>query len=379
MFDLFAQLLSSILTILFPIFASYKALRTSDPAQLTPWLMYWVVLSCALLVESWTEWILVWLPFYPWIRLFLHTYLMLPQTQGAHYLYTTHVHPFLSQHESEIDNFITNAHDRAKAAGVQYLKQAIDFLKEHLLGITPSKAATTRPASASSQSYAQSLFARFNLPRAREGFAAPAGDFYGLLSSAVVGAMSRTGADPQSTAQAQADEMSASGTLIPAGLDTAEERMSFISTQRERLRVLLTALDNEARNLDSSPSSASTSRPATSASATAPRSLTPASAASHDGAEYDGDALRKTRSELEFERISHADAPPTPAAAPAKGGWMPWNWGSASAASPDAKTKGDGEVTPTSATEPSGAGAATAAEQVQDEKSTAFSSAVDEE
>lgn len=51
---------SSIASILFPIFASYKALKTSDPAQLTPWLMYWVVLSMALLVESWLDWILFW-------------------------------------------------------------------------------------------------------------------------------------------------------------------------------------------------------------------------------------------------------------------------------------------------------------------------------
>lgn len=51
---------SAIFTVLFPIFASYKALRTSDPAQLTPWLMYWVVLSSALLIESWTVFILGW-------------------------------------------------------------------------------------------------------------------------------------------------------------------------------------------------------------------------------------------------------------------------------------------------------------------------------
>lgn len=45
---------------LLPVFASYKALKTADPAQLTPWLMYWVVFGCALLVESWTEWFLSW-------------------------------------------------------------------------------------------------------------------------------------------------------------------------------------------------------------------------------------------------------------------------------------------------------------------------------
>lgn len=60
MFDIFANLLSSVASTLFPLFASYKALKTSDPAQLTPWLMYWVVLACFFLVESWTGWFLVW-------------------------------------------------------------------------------------------------------------------------------------------------------------------------------------------------------------------------------------------------------------------------------------------------------------------------------
>jgi len=83
MFDIFAKLLSYVMaprlaalipghwtdprspnssaaSFLFPLFASYKALKTGDPSQLTPWLMYWVVLACVLLVESWTEWFLVW-------------------------------------------------------------------------------------------------------------------------------------------------------------------------------------------------------------------------------------------------------------------------------------------------------------------------------
>lgn len=60
MFDIFANLLSSVASTLFPLFASYKALKTSDPAQLAPWLMYWVVLACFFLVESWAGWFLVW-------------------------------------------------------------------------------------------------------------------------------------------------------------------------------------------------------------------------------------------------------------------------------------------------------------------------------
>lgn len=51
------------ITILFPIFASYKALRSADPSQLAPWLMYWVVLSVVLLVESWTVFVIGWYVF----------------------------------------------------------------------------------------------------------------------------------------------------------------------------------------------------------------------------------------------------------------------------------------------------------------------------
>lgn len=91
--------------------------------------------------------------------------------------------------------------------------------------------------------YAQNLLSRFNLPSARQGFAAPAGDFYGLLSAAL-GQVSAGG-----SREAQVAEMSRSGTLIPQGITSAAEKMTFLSTQRERLRVLLTALDKEASEI----------------------------------------------------------------------------------------------------------------------------------
>jgi hypothetical protein len=58
--DLNSHSNSAAVTILFPIFASYKALRSSNPSQLVPWLEYWVVLSGILLVESWTLFIIGW-------------------------------------------------------------------------------------------------------------------------------------------------------------------------------------------------------------------------------------------------------------------------------------------------------------------------------
>jgi Protein involved in membrane traffic len=107
-------------------------------------------------------------PFYSWIRLFFMAYLVLPQTQGARVLYQEYVEPFLVHHEREIDEFIGRTHERAKAAGLQYFYQAIDFIREKILGLPPQRAATAAPPPpVGAAAYAQSLLSRFNLPQRR--------------------------------------------------------------------------------------------------------------------------------------------------------------------------------------------------------------------
>lgn len=300
--DIVPNLLSSIITILFPIFASYKALRTSDPAQLTPWLMYWVVFSCFSLVESWTWFILAWLPFYSSIRLILLCYLVLPQTQGAKLIYQSHIHPFLAQHEHDIDNLIISVHDRARSAGLAYLKRAIEFVKENLLGIQPKARPDTPPSQGGN--YAQSLLSRFNLPSARDGLAAPAGDFYGLLSAALGTANARSGTNSR---ELQAEDLSRSGTLIPQGMTSASEKMTFLSTQRERLRVLLSALDKEASDLG-------------------PEAAIEKDVDKRMLGDQLGEGLRKSRSEAEFEEIGKEDLKGE-GSKPQASAWIPWAWG----------------------------------------------------
>ncbi|RDW71853.1 protein YOP1 [Coleophoma crateriformis] len=322
----------SIPTFVFPVFASYKALKSSDPALLTPWLMYWVVLACALLCESWVGFILVWIPFYAWIRLGFLLYLILPQTQGAKILYQTHVHPFLEENERSIDDFISSAHERAKAAGLNYLKQAIELVKQHVLGLPPKEA--TPPPTPSSYSYAQSLFARFNLPSARPAPAASSGstanDFYSLLASAVTAATSASvnaAANRSSTSQPM--DLSNSGTLIPPTVFGAD-RMTFIAAQRERLSILLSALDKEASNLQEgqtpmrSLSEVSLDR-SIDESEERPRSAT--------------SALSKSRSEADFEKIDAESGTEEvemgrrqTAKRTQSSGWMPWSWGGAAKA-----------------------------------------------
>ncbi|OJD19048.1 hypothetical protein AJ78_00999 [Emergomyces pasteurianus Ep9510] len=304
MFGIIADLLSSALTILFPIFASYKALRTSDPSQLAPWLMYWVVMSIVLLAESWTYFIVGWFPFYSWIRLFALSYLVLPQTQGAKVLYQVYIDPFLLHHELEIEQFMSKAHDSAKAAGLEYLYKAIDLIREKVMGLPPTAAAAPPPQppqTAGAAGFAQALLSRFTIPgtaAAASSFASPAADLYSILASAVGSA-----ASSGKSRDMQAEELSASGKLIPDSIATASkaEQAEYIASQKERLGVLMSAFDREHRNLRLDPRDV-------------PRGFGGASDQddlAYGSSGYDdyerGGALRKNRSDVSFENIEHED------------------------------------------------------------------------
>ncbi|KAK3347178.1 HVA22 family TB2/DP1 protein [Lasiosphaeria hispida] len=346
MFDIFAKILSSIASFLFPLFASYKALKTSDPGQLTPWLMYWVVLACALLVESWTEWILVWIPFYAYLRLLFLLYLVLPQTQGARLLYQTYIHPWLEDNESSIEDFIASAHERLRAAGIAYIKRAIELLKTNVLGLPPTletAASASSPTSGTPQSYTQTLLARFTLPSARWNGSSPStapplgSDFYSFLASAVNAATS------VATARGGAASTSSStATLIPDSIRGAPARMSFIHAQRERLTMVLSALDREATALQSEEAA----RAAADGSPSGLGGLDAERLSARSLSEQSGlSGLTKSRSEADFEKLEAESGEEeemddgasirkrtTPAAAaavsPSGGGsWMPWGWG----------------------------------------------------
>ncbi|KAL8868714.1 MAG: hypothetical protein Q9174_004807 [Haloplaca sp. 1 TL-2023] len=268
-------------------------------------------MSCFSLVEYWTYFVVSWLPFYAYLRLFLLSYLVLPQTQGARLIYQNYIHPFLAQHEADIDVFITNAHDRAKAVGLQYLKRAIDFVKQNVLGMQAQHA----PPPTKGETYAQNLLSRFNLPSARQGLAAPAGDFYGLLSAAIghvaVGAASRDD---------QVEAMSRSGTLVPSNITDNVEKMTFLATQREKLRMLLTALDKEAKDISNEEMILQDVE----------RRLEPGNR---------GDDLKKSRSEADFDTIDDKEELGSVKVGNTAGsGWMPWNWGQSSREASSATT-----------------------------------------
>lgn len=263
------------------------------------------------------------IPFYGYFRLLFLLYLILPQTQGARVLYEQYVHPFLQDNEDQIDEFIASSHERLKSTGLTYIRQAINYVRENLLGMPPAEPPAPMPENVGAQGYTHALLSRFSIPSTKwvAAGAQGGGDFYNLLSSAVAAA---SGAGAARSAPGSGD-MSASGQIIPDHLRDSGEKMSFISTQQERLNYLLAALDREAVALQNeTPKQAAPGAFDGPADSPTPRSPSGLSMLS---------ALSKSRSEADFEKIeadSGTEDDLTMRRRNVTGGggsWMPWGWG----------------------------------------------------
>lgn len=224
--------------------------------------MYWIVLACFLFIEGWASWILYWyaffmvkakrdfgmhcltlvfsrVPFYSAMRTIFMFWLVLPQTQGATTLYLEYVHPTLTKHEKDIEDFMGRTHDQAKALGLQYLQQLFGYIKRAILGQL-NEEPPPPPPKAESGNFAQNLLARWRVPPLSPMAPSLASDFYSFLSSAL----------QQQTAASASTGPGAFENLIPSNITSQAEKARYIALQKERLNTVLTALERESSGLE---------------------------------------------------------------------------------------------------------------------------------
>ncbi|TKY88960.1 hypothetical protein EX895_002201 [Sporisorium graminicola] len=109
--------LNATATLVYPLYASYKAVTSSSTslADMEVWLIYWSVFACWTLLESVFGFLWSWVPFYYELRLLFNVWLVAPQTRGATYIYTNHLHPFLQTNQEQIDVWIEDAKRAVRA------------------------------------------------------------------------------------------------------------------------------------------------------------------------------------------------------------------------------------------------------------------------
>jgi hypothetical protein len=250
---------------------------------LAPWLIYFLILSLTLLFESWTYFIIGWVPFYSWFRLFFLLYLVLPQTQGAKILYLNYLDPFVVGHERELDRVVEETHRWLESFGIGYFNFVVEWLRDRILGQKNPQAGTQQagPEQAGGYaSYAQDLLARFAMPAARDSSGA---GIYGTLSGLASTYAASTGGRRDLVGDAAGIPDSLVRDISLRDMST-NDRGKALDREHERLTQMLKALEAEKQSHDLAYGSAPGAR------------------------SVSGGLKTKSCSEQSFENLSHDDA-----------------------------------------------------------------------
>jgi len=139
-FQIGAGALCSIIGFLYPAIQSFNAIENKVRGDESQWLIYWVVYSFFSIIETFTDVLLYWIPFYFAFKMAFLLWAMLPQTKGAKFLYDSFLKDFLKKNESRIDAALDDA------------KKSMSSIREELAAATAEISAA---GMASAAEYAQ--------------------------------------------------------------------------------------------------------------------------------------------------------------------------------------------------------------------------------
>ncbi|KAG6632816.1 HVA22-like protein e [Carya illinoinensis] len=89
-----------VLMLLYPLYASVVAIESTSKLDDQQWLAYWILYSFLTLMEMLLQPILEWIPIWYDVKLLFVIWLVLPQFQGAAFLYERFVRQQISKYRS---------------------------------------------------------------------------------------------------------------------------------------------------------------------------------------------------------------------------------------------------------------------------------------
>ncbi|GFP88119.1 hva22-like protein a [Phtheirospermum japonicum] len=92
---------ASVVSLVYPLYASIRAIETKSPADDQQWLTYCVLYSMITLFELTFAKLIEWLPLWSYMKLIFTCWLVIPYFSGAAYVYEQYVRPYLvTRHKS---------------------------------------------------------------------------------------------------------------------------------------------------------------------------------------------------------------------------------------------------------------------------------------
>ncbi|KAA8542416.1 hypothetical protein F0562_023448 [Nyssa sinensis] len=82
-----------VVSLVYPLYASIRAIETKSPVDDQQWLTYWVLYSMITLFELTFAKLVEWIPFWSYVKLIVTCWLVIPYFSGAAYVYEHYVRP----------------------------------------------------------------------------------------------------------------------------------------------------------------------------------------------------------------------------------------------------------------------------------------------
>ncbi|KAM9516346.1 receptor expression-enhancing protein 4 [Guaruba guarouba] len=122
-----SRLIELLFGMLYPAYASFKAVKTKNIREYVRWMMYWIVFALFMATETFTDLLISWFPFYYEVKMAFVIWLLSPYTRGASLLYRKFVHPTLSRKEKDIDGYILRTRERGYETMVRFGKRGLNL------------------------------------------------------------------------------------------------------------------------------------------------------------------------------------------------------------------------------------------------------------
>ncbi|CAA3001630.1 HVA22-like protein a isoform X1 [Olea europaea var. sylvestris] len=99
----FDVLAGPVVSLVYPLYASIKAIETKSPIDDQQWLTYWVLYSMITLFELTFSKLIEWLPFWSYAKLIFTCWLVIPYFSGAAFVYEHYVRPYLVTRQKSVN------------------------------------------------------------------------------------------------------------------------------------------------------------------------------------------------------------------------------------------------------------------------------------
>ncbi|KAL6347759.1 hypothetical protein AAG906_026288 [Vitis piasezkii] len=115
----------------YPLCASIRVIETNSISDVRNLVAYWVLFSLISLFDHTFAKLLEWIPFWPYIKLMVICWLVIPHFDGSYYVYQHLVHPCLSMDPQVVMNWLFNESKKKFHSRENFLVSANQYIKEN--------------------------------------------------------------------------------------------------------------------------------------------------------------------------------------------------------------------------------------------------------